>query len=175
MTALSRDARVAGLLYILASAVGIVRLLYIPKLLFVRGDAAATAANIAAHEPFFRLGILSYLVAGIIWLFVPLALYRLLKGVDQALAIVMVILGSLMQTPMYIINTVTDAAALMLVHGANSSPSSTRRSATPSPCCSFACITTSMWPTPSWPACGSFPSACWWFGRAFFRASSACG
>ena len=115
MTSLSRNARVAGLLYILASAVGIVRLLYIPKLLIVRGNAAATAANIIAHEPFFRFGILSYLVAGVMWLFVPLALYRLLKGVDQTLAILMVILGSLMQTPAYVINTVTDAAALMLV------------------------------------------------------------
>lgn len=47
---------------------------------------------------------------------VPLALYRLLKDVHQTLAIVMVILGSLMQTPAYVINTVTDAAALLLVH-----------------------------------------------------------
>ncbi len=47
MTALSKIARVAGLLYIVASLVGIVRLLYIPNLLFVHGDAAATASNIA--------------------------------------------------------------------------------------------------------------------------------
>ena len=118
MTSLSRDARVAGLLYIVASAVGIVRLLYIPKVLFVRGDAAATAANIAAHESLFRLGILSYLVAGAIWLFVPLALYRLLKDVDRTLAVIMVILGSLMQAPTYLFNTATDAAALMFARGA---------------------------------------------------------
>jgi hypothetical protein len=29
-----------------------------------------------------------------LWLFVPLALYRVLKGVDQTLAVVLVILGS---------------------------------------------------------------------------------
>lgn len=115
MASLSRDARVAGALYIVASLVGIVRLLYIPKTLIVRGDAAATAANIAAHEWLFRWGIVSYLVAGVIWLFVPLALYRLLKDVDRTLAIVMVILGSFMQTPMYIVNTATDAAALLFV------------------------------------------------------------
>src|ERR1700757_2832220 len=115
MASLSRDARIAGALYILASLVGIVRLLYIPKALIVSGDAAATAANIVAHEWLFRWGIVSYLVAGVIWLFVPLALYRLLERVDRPLAIVMVILGSFMQAPVYIINTATDAAALLFV------------------------------------------------------------
>ena len=119
MTSLSKKARVAGLLFILASLVGIVRLLYIPNALFVHGNAAATANNIAAHESLFRLGIVCYLLGGVLWLFVPLALYRLLKGVDQTLAVVMVILGSLMQTPTFVINTVTDAATLLLVRGAD--------------------------------------------------------
>lgn len=56
MSSLSKNARVAGLLCILSSAVGLVRLMYIPKALFVRGNAAATANNIAAHESLFRLG-----------------------------------------------------------------------------------------------------------------------
>ena len=90
MTAISKNARVAGLLYILASVVGLVRLLYIPKVLLVYGNATATANNVAAHESLFRLGIVSGLVASVLWLFVPLALYRLLKGVDQTLAVFMV-------------------------------------------------------------------------------------
>jgi len=57
MGSLSKNARVAGLPYILASVVGIVRLLYIPGALFVPGNAAATANNIAAHESLFRWGI----------------------------------------------------------------------------------------------------------------------
>jgi hypothetical protein len=92
--------------------------MYIPKALIVDGNAAATASNIAAHESLFRLGILSYLAAGVLWIFIPLALYRLFKGVDQSVAVVMVILGSLMQTPIFI-NTVTDAAALTLLSGAD--------------------------------------------------------
>jgi hypothetical protein len=119
VTSLSKNARVAGLLYILASAVGIVRLLYVPKALIVAGNATVTADNIVAHEMFFRIGIVSTLVGGVLWLFVPLALYRLLKGVDQTLAVLMVILGGLMQTPIIAINTVTDAAALMLARGAD--------------------------------------------------------
>ncbi len=118
MTSLSKNARVAGLLYILASVVGVVRLVYIPEALIVHGNAAATANNIAAHELLFRLGIVSYLLASALFIFVTLALYRLLKGVDQGLAVLMVILGSLMQVPIFFINSVTDAAALLFVRGA---------------------------------------------------------
>jgi len=117
MTSLSKNARVAGLLYILASVVGVVRLMYIPEALIVRGNAAATADNIAAHELLFRFGIVTYLVASVLFIFVTLAFYRLLKGVDQTLAILMVILGSLMPVPIFFVNTVTDAAALQFALG----------------------------------------------------------
>jgi len=119
MTSLSKNARIAGLLYIVASVVGFLRLAYIPKALFVQGNAAATATNIAAHESLFRLGLVSELLGGLLWLFVPLALYRLLKGVDQGLAVVMVILGSLMPVPIFFVNMVTDAAALLFARGAD--------------------------------------------------------
>jgi len=89
MTSLGKSARVAGLLYILASVVGVLRLLYIPSALFVHGDATATANNIAAHESLFRLGIVSQLLGYALWLFVPLALYRLLKDVNRELAALM--------------------------------------------------------------------------------------
>jgi hypothetical protein len=119
MTSLSRNARVAGLLYILASFVGIVRLLYIPNTLLVHGNAAATVNNIAAHESLFRLGIVSSLLGSVLWMFVPLALYRLFKGVDHELAVLMVILGSLMQVPIFFVNSVTDVAVLLFVRGAD--------------------------------------------------------
>ena len=117
MTTLSRNARVAGLLYILASVIGIVRLLYIPKVLFVHGNPAATAGNIAAHEMFFRLGIVCYLFSSVLFIFVTLALYRLFEGVDKRLATLMVILGSLMPVPIFFVNSVTDAAAVLFVRG----------------------------------------------------------
>ena len=63
MTALSRNARVAGFLFIVASVIGVVRLVYIPNKLFVYGDATATAANVAARESLFRFGIVCYLVS----------------------------------------------------------------------------------------------------------------
>lgn len=119
MTELCRNARVAGILYISASVVGFFRLMYIPEHLFVSGDATTTASNIAAHESLFRWGIASQPLAYALWLCVPLALYRLLKNVDKDLAALMVILGALMQTPIGVLNTVTDVAALQLVRGAD--------------------------------------------------------
>jgi len=117
MTSISKNARIAGLFYLLLSIVGPIRLMYIPSKLFVHGDATATTANIAAHETLFRLGILSDLLTAIFGLFTALALYQLFKEVDKNLARLMVVLGALMVTPIYFINTLNDAAALMFVRG----------------------------------------------------------
>jgi len=119
MDSIKTRARIAGALYVSASLIGIIGLLIIPSMLIVKGNATATANNIAAHESLFRWKIVCYLLGGVLWLFVPLALYRLLSGVNKTLAVLMVILGSLMQTPLFVINTVTDAAALQLVRGAD--------------------------------------------------------
>jgi hypothetical protein len=119
LTPLAKKARVAGLLYILASAVGYLRLIYISDALIVNGNAAATANNIAAHETLFRWGIVSYLVASVLFLFVTFALYRLLEGVDRGLAILMVILGGFMVTPLFFVNAVTDVGALQFARGAD--------------------------------------------------------
>ena len=118
MTTLSRNARVAGLLY-LTLVIAPLRLIYIPTKLIVSGNPAATASNIAAHQTLFRLGILTDLFTGVMCIFVALALYRLFKGVDQGLAAMMVILGALMVTPIYFLNTLNDAATLLLVRGAD--------------------------------------------------------
>ncbi len=118
MTSLSRNARIAGLLY-LTLLTAPLRLIYIPSKLFVAGNASATANNIAAHETLFRLGILSDLFTATMAIFLTLALYRLFKGVDQGLARLVVILGALMVTPIYFLNTINDAAALLLARGAD--------------------------------------------------------
>ena len=119
MTSLSKKARIAGLLYIVASLVGFLRLIYIPNNLIVGGNAAATANNIAAHESLFRWGIVSYLIASVLFLFLTLALYRLLESVDKRLAILMVILGGVIPTTIFVINTATDAGALLFAGGSD--------------------------------------------------------
>jgi hypothetical protein len=54
-------ARVAGFLYLFANLFAPLTLLYLPSRFIVRGDAAATADNILASEPLFRIGIASNL------------------------------------------------------------------------------------------------------------------
>ncbi len=118
MTPLNRRARIAGLIYLLMIAVGLIRLLYIPNKLFVRGDAAATAANIAANTALFRLGMATGLVGIVMFLFLALALYRLLSSVNGGLASVMVIFVSI-SVAIECVNVLTDAAALELIRGAD--------------------------------------------------------
>ena len=119
MTSTSKNARVAGLLYLLLVIAAPFRLIYIPTTLFVSGNATATASNIAAHESLFRLGIVSDLFCGTILIFLVLALYRLFKGVDQKQAVLMVILGGVLPAAIDFFNVLNDAAALMLVRGAD--------------------------------------------------------
>jgi len=109
--------RVAGLLYLLLVVAGPIRIMYIPGRLFVHGNAAATAGNIATHEGLFRLGIVSDLFVGAIAILLALALYRLLKEVDHNLAVLMVILGGIMPAALYFFNVQNDLAALTLARG----------------------------------------------------------
>ena len=144
MSSVSRNARIAGLLY-LTLLTAPLRLIYIPNKLIVSANVTATASNIVAHETIFRLGILSELFTATMSIFLTLALYRLFKDVDQFLAWLVVILGSLVVTPIYFLNTVNDAAALALVRGADFLSPSTSRSATPWPCYSFVSMATGWW------------------------------
>jgi hypothetical protein len=109
--------RVAGLWYLLLCVLGPLRLMYIPSKLFVHGNATATANNIAAHEWLFRFGMVSDLVGAVVAIFLALALYRLFKGVDQYLAVLVVILGGVMPSLLYFVNVVSDAGALMVARG----------------------------------------------------------
>ena len=66
--------RFAGLLYVLASIVGIFGLLYVPSKLIVNGNGVETARNIAASETLFRLGIAAHLIGEALFVFVALVL-----------------------------------------------------------------------------------------------------
>ena len=111
----NRDARIAGFLYLIAIIVGFLTLQYLPETVIQPGDAIATAHNIAANQFRFRLLIVGDIAAGTVWLFVVLALYRLLKGVDPEQAALMVVLGAFMQVPLYFVGVVNYAGALLSV------------------------------------------------------------
>lgn len=108
--------RVAGFLYLLL-VFSVFRPIYVAGALIAREDPAATARNIAAHELLFRFGIVSDLLTGLACIFIALALYRVLKGVDRPLAVLMVILGGLMPATIDFLNAPNDVAALNLARG----------------------------------------------------------
>lgn len=109
--------RLAGLLYIIASIPGFFALLYVPGKLIVSGDATATAQNISASQMLFRLGIAAELVGQALFIFVAVALYYLLKGVNPRHALLMLIL-ILSSIPITFLNEVNSMAALACVRGA---------------------------------------------------------
>lgn len=119
MSSTDNPGRVAGFWYLLLCVIGPLRLMYIPNKLFVHGNAPATVNNIAAHEWLFRLGIVGDLVCGVILIFLVLAFYRLFKGVDQYLAVLVVILGGVMPAVIDFVGAVNDFGVLMVVRGAN--------------------------------------------------------
>lgn len=118
MNSTKKQARIAGLLYLLASMPGAFCLIYIPSHFIVSGDAAATASKIAASEFVFRLGILSEVTGFIGFIFVVRALYRLFVGVNKAHASLMVTL-ILVSIPISLLNVLNETAALELIRGGN--------------------------------------------------------
>ena len=118
MTSLQKTARIAGGLYLLSATAAGFPLLYVPSALIVEQNAAATARNILASEMTFRACILSELVGAVVFVFMVRAFYRLLSGVNNAYASLMLTLV-LLSVPITFVNVLNEAAALTLVHGAS--------------------------------------------------------
>jgi hypothetical protein len=118
MNSSKNPGRFAGLLYAVISIPGAFALIYVPTKVIVEGNAAATARNILAHETLFRLGIASQLISQILFMWVALALYDLLKGVNQRRASLMLTL-IVVSIPIALLNELNALAALILARGAD--------------------------------------------------------
>ena len=118
MKSTGNPGRFVGLLYVSVSFLGLFALIYVPNKVMVHGDAAATAGNLAAHETLFRMGIAAELASQILFLWVALALYDLLKGVGQRPAMLMFGLFAV-SVPIALANELNAMAALVLVRGEN--------------------------------------------------------
>lgn len=118
MSRITNPGRLAGVLYVVTSLFGFFAMGYVPNKLIVYGNATATANNISASETLFRLGIASQLIGMAGFIFVALALYELLKGVDRRQAELMVIL-IVVSIPIAFLNEMNSTAALLLVRGAD--------------------------------------------------------
>ena len=110
-----KTARLAGLLWILMFVFGPIAQIIRDKL-FVTGDMVATANNIITNGFLLRIGFASDLVMMIIYIFLPLVLYKLLSKVNKSLSILMVIFVML-GTSINMINLLNEFAPLQLLSG----------------------------------------------------------
>jgi hypothetical protein len=112
-------ARIAGAWYIVAIIVGVFDLMILPDRFVKPTDAGATAHAILAEPGLFATLPVVDIACGTIWLFVVLALYRLLRDVDEWQARLMLVLGAYLQVPFYFFNAVNYAGAFVsLTHPA---------------------------------------------------------
>ncbi len=79
-------ARIAGVFYLLNILTGGFAL-FVGGRLVVYGDAAATATNILAHEPLFRLAFAADLIAAACYIAVTLLFYDMFKPVNRSLSL----------------------------------------------------------------------------------------
>ena len=110
-------ARRAGVLYLIACLPAPFALIYVPRRLFVAGDATATADRIRASAGLLRLGIAAELVNCLMLIAAAFALYRLFRDVDRRLAAATAVLMWI-AIPIQLLNLANDSAALMLTGSA---------------------------------------------------------
>lgn len=108
-------ARLAGLLFLIVMAAGIFAEFWVWNALIVSRDAAATARNILAAEPLYRLGFAANLVDYALYLGVTAILYELLKPAGRTLSAAAAAL-SLAATAIVAAASLCTYAPLILLH-----------------------------------------------------------
>jgi hypothetical protein len=90
---LARYSRVAGVAMLLSIVFGLLGEMILPDRIVVRGDVAATAANVLGHPTLFRLSFAAYLVEGLCDIALCVFFYILLEPVDRNLALLSAFFG----------------------------------------------------------------------------------
>ncbi|HET7498035.1 MAG TPA: DUF4386 domain-containing protein [Candidatus Eisenbacteria bacterium] len=115
MVTRNATARRAGVLYFLFMIVAIVGEFLMPAFT-VPGDAAATARNITTSEFMYRIDILLGFGTLVLFLFLVVNLYQLLRDADRGQAMLMVVLVSV-GVAVALANTLLRLAPLVLLNG----------------------------------------------------------
>jgi hypothetical protein len=108
-----RLARIAGLLYLAVAVLAAFAFGYVLTRVYIPGNSAATAANVAANAGLVRLGVVADLAQATIMVFLAMTLHRLLRHVNRNAAGAMVILVAIATTIMCL-NLVFEYAALLV-------------------------------------------------------------
>ena len=117
MNSIQKNAKVAGVLYLLIAVLAGFVHFYVPGKLFVSGDAATTASNIMASQALFRMSISSELIILLSEIVLSVLLYVLLKPVNKTLSL-MAAFSRLAMTVIQGINLLNYFFVLLLLSGA---------------------------------------------------------
>lgn len=116
MNPTKKNARIAGLFYLLMGISGPLGIMYVPSYILVSGDAAATVSNLINSEMLFRLSIVSSMVCQISFIFLVLSLNRLFRGVNEWHSRLMVSLV-IAAVPVAFLNEIMHTAVLVILSG----------------------------------------------------------
>jgi hypothetical protein len=93
MEASNKLAKLTGFLYFLVILTGVASEIMVHNFIIVRGDITATVNHIIAYEAIFRLGFVISLTRFVVFIFMVLALYKLLRPVNKDWSLVMMTLA----------------------------------------------------------------------------------
>jgi uncharacterized protein DUF4386 len=110
-------ARIGGALYLFIIAAGLLGEVVVRNGVIVSGDAVATAHNIVASEPSWRIGIAGDLLMHVCDVPLMVILYTLLRPVDKFLAQV-ALLFTLTQSAVMVASKLSQLTPLFLLSGA---------------------------------------------------------
>jgi hypothetical protein len=111
-------ARIAGVFYLLTILARVIADAFVRNRLVVSDDAAATATNIMAHEPLFRLGFAADIIAFASYIALTALLYELFKPVNRSLSLVAAFF-SLVACVVQAISSLFHLAPLFILGGAH--------------------------------------------------------
>lgn len=106
----------AGAFYLLTIVAGVFAEVFVRGSVVVRGDAAATAANIIAREPLYRLGLAADLVMLVCYVAVTLIFRDLFKRTGAGLSLLAAFF-SLVGIAVLAVNSLNHLAPLLLLGG----------------------------------------------------------
>lgn len=117
MESVQKTARFAGVLYVIITIAAIVAHFYVPSLIIVPEDAAATANNMNESASLFRIGAVGgELVVLLSEVILAVVLYVLLKPVNKTLSLIAAA-SRLVMTTIHGINMINYFFAMVLVSG----------------------------------------------------------
>jgi hypothetical protein len=90
-----RDARIAGVLYLLVGITGGFAEGFVDPKMYVAGNAAATAGNVVANSGLVRMGVVAHLLDAIFFILTAMAFYILLQHMNKSVARAMLVFVAL--------------------------------------------------------------------------------